>query len=86
MGDYKVLFAEGTVYVFARTLGTEELIVAVNIGTAPVEVSFEPADLKSQPSQTLYGNGEVSWTTEGESAQLALSLAPRTGCILGSAA
>jgi glycosidase len=86
MGDYKVLFAEGTVYVFARTLGTEELIVAINIGTAPVEVSFEPADLKSQPSQTLYGNGEVSWTTEGESAQLALSLAPRTGCILGSAA
>jgi glycosidase len=82
-GDYKVLHAEGTVYVFARILGTEELIVAVNIGTVPIEVKFEPEGLKSQPTQLLYGNASVNWAAQEESNQLILSLPPRSGCILG---
>lgn len=81
-GDYKILFAEGTVYVFARTLGAQELIVAVNVGTESVNVSVNPVELNSQPSKMLYGSGEVVWTTEAETPNLRLSLPPRTGCIL----
>jgi glycosidase len=84
IGSYHVLFAEGTVYVFARKLGDEELIVAVNVGTAPADrVSFEVAELKSQPNQLLYGTAEVSWSSEGESNHLSLHLPARSGCILG---
>jgi glycosidase len=81
-GNYEVLFAEGTVYVFARILGAEELIVAVNIGTEPAHATFETASLQSQPSQMLYGTSEATWTTEGESSHLSLNLSPRSGCIL----
>ncbi len=84
-GNYQVLFAEGTVYVFARTLGAEELIVAVNVGTELGNASFEVTNLQSQPSQMLYGTGEAVWTSEGESSHLALNLPPRSSCILGSA-
>ena len=84
-GDYQVLLAEGTVYVFARILGAEELIVAVNVGTEPTHVSFDVAGLQSKPSQLLYGSSEVAWSTEGESSHLDLKLPPRSCCILGSA-
>lgn len=84
-GAYQVLFAQAAVYVFARILGAEELIIAVNTGTAPAKVSLEAANLKSQPSQQLYGTAEVEWTAVGESSQLTLSLPSRTGCILGPA-
>jgi glycosidase len=82
-GSYQLLFAETTTYVFARILGTEELIVAVNVGTAPASASFEVAGLQAQPSTLLYGTGEVSWIHEGESKTLTLQLPPRSGCILG---
>ncbi|MBD1839578.1 DUF3459 domain-containing protein [Coleofasciculus sp. FACHB-64] len=83
-GSYHVLFAEGTVYVFARKLGDEELIVAINVGTAPADhVSFEVTGLQSKPNQQLYGTAEVSWSGEGESNHLSLHLPARSGCILG---
>ncbi len=82
-GVYQVLFAEGPVYVFARILGGEELIVAVNIGTEPASAKIQSVGLQSQPSKMLYGSGEASWTDENESPHLALSLPPRAGCILG---
>ncbi len=83
-GAYELLFAQGTVYVFARILGPEELIVAVNSGTAPAKVSLEASRLRSQPTQLLYGTTEAEWTGVGESSQLTLSLPARTGCILAS--
>jgi len=82
-GDYNVLFAEGTVYVFARTLDAEELIVAVNIGTEPVSASVQVKGLQSQPSKMLFGSAEVSWSSEAESPHFAVNLPPRSGCILG---
>ena len=84
IGAYQVLFAEGSLYVFARTLGAEELIVAVNVGTAPATGKISPDALQSQPSKMLFGEGEASWTNEGESPYLSLHLPPRSGCILGS--
>ena len=83
-GTYQVLFAEGAVYVFARILEAEELIVVVNAGTAPANISLEATNLKSQPSQLLYGTGKAEWAVEGESSRLTLSLPSRTGCILGA--
>ncbi|AFZ14978.1 pullulanase, isoamylase [Crinalium epipsammum PCC 9333] len=82
-GKYEVLFAEGTVYVFARTWGEEEVIVAVNVGTEAAHSNFVVSKLRSQPSKLLFGSAEVSWNNEGESHQLDLRLPPRSGCILG---
>lgn len=82
-GSYQLLYAQGTVYVFARILGSEELIVAVNVGTVPTEVSLEAGRLHLQPNHLLYGTAEAEWTGNGEHSQLTLSLPLRTGCILG---
>lgn len=83
-GSYQILYAEGTVYVFARILDNEELIVAVNVGTSEANTTFEVTALQSQPSQLVYGEVEFSWSESAEkSKQLTLSLPPRTACILG---
>ncbi len=78
-GDYQVLFAQGELYIFSRTLDPEELIIAVNAGTAPVKANLEAPSLQTQPHKLLYGTAEFEW----HSQQLSLTLPPRTGCILG---
>jgi cyclomaltodextrinase/neopullulanase len=83
-GAYQVLFAQAETYIFTRILDAEELIVAVNAGTALAKVSLDAPSLKSQPSKLLYGSADVEWAGEGESRQLKLSIPPRTGCILAS--
>ncbi len=82
-GAYQVLFAETNVYVFARILATEEIIVAVNIGNNPETVNFAVTALKSQPDQLLYGAGDIAWSRQGESDYLTLSLPSRSGVIIG---
>ncbi|MFB2937949.1 glycoside hydrolase family 13 protein [Aerosakkonemataceae cyanobacterium BLCC-F154] len=83
-GSYQILYAEGTNYVFARVLGNEEIIVAINVGTTPANISFEVTALQSQPSYLLYGDAKISWQeTAGKTKQLSLDLSPRTGCIFG---
>ena len=83
-GSYHILFAEGTVYVFARILGHEEIVVAVNVSTEPANISFEPANLKSSHDKLLYGKGEFVWKADGETRHLELMLPARSGLILGS--
>ena len=83
-GSYHILFAEGTVYVFARILGHEEIVVAVNVSTEPAQISFEPANLKSTHDKLLYGKGEFVWKIDGETRHLELTLPARSGLILGS--
>jgi len=84
-GSYQVLFAAGGVYVFARILAAEELLVAVNVGTEAATASFSTqAKLKSQPSKLLYGSVQAEWSGD-HSTQLSLELPARTGCILSSA-
>ncbi len=82
-GDYQVLHAQGAIYVFARSLGSEELIIAVNVGTSEAKASLNAAKLQTQPSKILYGTASVEWNGDGDSKQLTLNLPPRTGCILG---
>ena len=84
-GDYQILFAEGTVYVFARILGDEEIVVAVNVATEEANISFEAVNLKSPHEKLLFGKGEFVWKGEGETRQLELMLPARSGLILGSA-
>jgi len=83
-GSYHILFAEGAVYVFARILGHEEIVVAVNVSTEPAQISFEPANLKSTHDKLLYGKGEFVWKGDGETRHLELRLPARSGLILGS--
>lgn len=83
-GFYQILYAEGTVYVFARILGNEEIIVAVNVGTSAANASFQTTDLQTKPTQLLYGDAEIFWSDEPEkSNQLTLNIPARTGCIFG---
>lgn len=81
-GDYRVLFAEGTGYAFARTLGDNELIIAVNVGTVPQKLTLNPAQqgLHTQPQRHLFGKSSYEWQPDG---QLLLNLPARSGCILG---
>ena len=83
-GSYHILFAEGAVYVFARILGHEEIVVAVNVSTEPAQISFEPANLKSTHDKLLYGKGEFVWKGDAETRHLELRLPARSGLILGS--
>ncbi|MCY7273745.1 MAG: glycoside hydrolase family 13 protein [Phormidesmis sp. CAN_BIN44] len=79
-GDYKTLHAEGTVYAFARSLGDDELIIAVNVGTVPAKVIVGSDGLKSRPSKLLYGSADPRWS---EDVHLELHLPERSGCVLG---
>ena len=84
-GAYRILYAEGTTYVFARILGGEEIVVAVNVGTGPTkaQIDWSSTELHTQPSQQLFGEATVEWETT-DPATLTLSLPARSGCILGS--
>jgi cyclomaltodextrinase / maltogenic alpha-amylase / neopullulanase len=82
-GDYQPLYAQGEVYIFARKQSGEELIVAVNVGTASAKVKVDINSLQTQPNQLLYGAAEVEWNNEGATQQLTLNLPSRTGCVLG---
>ncbi|MGF1491067.1 MAG: glycoside hydrolase family 13 protein [Microcoleaceae cyanobacterium] len=81
-GTYQVLYAEGLVYVFARTLEQEVILVAVNSSTESVQVDVQAADLVAQPNQVLYGNCAVAWSSDV--SKVSLNLPARQGCIIGS--
>ncbi len=82
-GHYRVLYAKGTVYAFARTLESETRIVAVNIGTEPVQFSLDlPEDLAGlgdmKGDRLLYGTADLTW----QDHTLSLTLPARQGVIL----
>jgi glycosidase len=80
-GEYKVLFAEGNVYVFARVLDKEELIVAVNVGTSPEKADVDITNLQSKPNKVLYASDKVELNHQ-EDSRISLNIPPRTGCII----
>ncbi|MBD2080471.1 glycoside hydrolase family 13 protein [Leptolyngbya sp. FACHB-17] len=79
-GDYKVLYAEGTTYVFARTLDNQTVIIAVNVGTVAVKaaIHWNKTGLKTHPSRIVYGNAELIWNEQ----ELEIDLPERSGCIV----
>jgi len=81
-GDYKVLYAEGSTYIFVRICAQEEIIVAINSGEDASRVTLELGQFESQPRRVAYGSANVSWTTEGEATILNLTLPGRSGCVI----
>ncbi len=81
-GSYKVIYAQGTLYIFARILDAEELIIAVNAGTAEVTATIKVEALTSQPSKVLYGAGEISWSDKKHS--LTINVPSRSGSIFST--
>ncbi len=79
-GSYQVLWAEGLVYVFARILDSEVVIVAVNSSTESATVKVDVKDLPTFPDQIIYGDCTVNKLTDSQ--QLELNLPGRQGCIL----
>jgi cyclomaltodextrinase / maltogenic alpha-amylase / neopullulanase len=63
-------------------LDKEELIIAVNAGTASVKANVN-ITMHTQPNKLLYGTAEVEWNSKEETQQLTLTVPARSGCILG---
>lgn len=82
-GNYHTLYADNSIYVFARILDDAEMIVAVNIDIKSNTVVFPVTNLKSQPDNLLYGEGRLVWHTLAERNDLEITLAPRSGLIIG---
>lgn len=79
-GDYRPLAAVGHCYVFSRTLGQDSLLVAVNAGLDPAEVTLAADTLPTNPvDRHLWGTGDFH-IAEG---QLTLRLPGRSGLVLG---
>jgi cyclomaltodextrinase len=83
-GAYELVYADETVYVFARILGSEELLIAVNIDIISTQVSFPVNKLQSRPSKVLYGEGQITWSDRQGESYLELNLAPRSGLIISN--
>ncbi|GAB4531534.1 MAG: glycoside hydrolase family 13 protein [Pleurocapsa sp.] len=82
-GKYATLYAEGSIYVFARILNDSAIIVAVNTDTNSQTVSFPVTKLESQPDKLLYGEGRVNWHHLAEANQLEITIPPRSSLIVG---
>jgi glycosidase len=80
IGDYRVLYAVGQVYVFARTLGEEVVVVAINVGTeeATADFSLTAADLPPRQLQAKFGKVKPKPAT----SHPGLELPPRSAGIL----
>lgn len=79
-GKYQTLAAEGDCYVFARTLGTEMVVVAVNTSDRAIQVRL--ADMAMESGSVLYGDGKVDWL--GDRTAM-LEIPARAGMVLGNA-
>lgn len=80
-GEYKFLFADQSVYVFARILEQQTLIIAVNINNKTQEVLLEiPQTITFKCNQVLYGDAKYDWMEKKR--HLKLILPARSGCIL----
>lgn len=84
IGSYKILYAEGIVYGFARCLENEEVMVWVNSGTEPAHIHCTVTDLKTCPNRLIYGEGKISWKPEDEHTELEVYLPPRQGIIVAN--
>ncbi len=82
IGTYRVLAAEGNVYVFVRSLADVELIVVVNVGMESAIVSLDLTALavNTQASGLLFGTAELE--LQPDDRVLSIELAARSGCIL----
>jgi cyclomaltodextrinase / maltogenic alpha-amylase / neopullulanase len=76
IGTYRVLAAQGKIYVFARTLADEELIVAVNAGMEPATVSLSLT--AGGIGRSVFGTAGLDW----DDNMLTIDLPARSGCVV----
>lgn len=80
-GVYKTLYANQNLYVFARILEQQEVLVAVNAGQEEAKAAFAVTELAEQPQNLVYGSGRVDWHSTSEATKLELVL-PAYGSII----
>jgi cyclomaltodextrinase / maltogenic alpha-amylase / neopullulanase len=78
MGSYKILYAQDSIYCFARILDSEVVIVAINTANDSVNASFSLSNLPDKPQSLVSGNGSLSWQHDA----LDLEIAPRNYLII----
>ncbi|MEL6440863.1 MAG: glycoside hydrolase family 13 protein [Cyanobacteria bacterium J06621_8] len=81
IGTYKTLFANQNLYVLARILEDQEVIVAVNVTQSAEQAVFAVTELYSRPEKIIYGSGQVTWHGNAEATNLELRL-PSYGSII----
>jgi len=81
-GEYSTLYAEGSLYVFARHDANETVIVALNIGTAPLNLSIGLQGLVPNGAtvRAIFG-GEGRAQAAGGRLR-GLTVEPRSGLVL----
>jgi cyclomaltodextrinase len=88
IGEYRLLGADGMMYVFARLWEGDVLIVAVNSDDIPARIDLESVGtrLHAQPTHILYSTNpeapektSILWTDDN----LFISLPPRSAIVLG---
>lgn len=77
-GNYKIIYADDTVYVFTRILDTQIVLVAVNVDNSERNVNFDFEISQVYPNKLVYGQSDISW----DNKQASLRIPGRTGCIL----
>ena len=80
-GKYKTLYADQHVYVFARILADEEVVIAVNTDNKQAHANFSVTELESQPKKLVYGSGRLAWHNTTESETLEINLPGRSSMI-----
>lgn len=79
-GDYRVVLAEGEVYIFTRSLDQETVMVAVNAGTTKTRIDICLPEVLSDRLRTVkFGSAQIQWTADD---QLEIDLPARSGCIV----
>ncbi|MBF2078400.1 MAG: glycoside hydrolase family 13 protein [Synechococcales cyanobacterium T60_A2020_003] len=78
IGTYRVIYAEGEVYAFARSHIDQTLIVAVNVGMKSAQITLDLAKFPELEQKIVYGAGEIS-VNQGA---IALKLTARSGIVM----
>lgn len=90
VGRYQLLQTAGDIYVFARILEAEALVVGVNIGpeTATTTIGLTPLGEGICPNKIVYGQVQVELSKdermEWSEQKLTLTIPARSGCILAA--
>jgi cyclomaltodextrinase / maltogenic alpha-amylase / neopullulanase len=76
IGKYEALFAEGMVYLFARSLEMETVIIAINAGLEVEQVKIPV--VSDQNYDLIYGEGKLELIEQ----MLCLTIPPRKGLVI----
>lgn len=83
IGDYRVLYARGGVYVFSRNWENETLIIAVNAGEVSEKAKFEIDNIGDLDSiNLLFGEAKIASKNLEDGMLAEIDLLPRSGALL----